>query len=103
MQIQPVHMGALTMTGHPAWRPNMGQAVTANQTTPPTIMVPAPPKKEFIDSSLIAFLFDVAGATSSGILAYGASRRGNKMAWVFGAMTLVLGIKGIVDVSQTNK
>lgn len=98
--IQPVR---LALGGpRPAWRPAMGQQVQAAPMTPPSAMpVPAAPSRApFIDSALMSFTFDILGATASGILAYGAATRKNKLAYLFGIMSGVMGFKAIADLND---
>lgn len=97
--IQPVRL-ALGGPRPAGWRPALGQNVTTTPVSPPGMMVappPAPPVP-FVDSALVAFLFDALGAASSGILAYAAASRKNKLAYVFGAMTAVFAFKGVGDL-----
>jgi hypothetical protein len=86
--LQPVQM---------AWRPALSQRITASPTTPPNVIQEPVP---LIDSALMAFAFDVAGAAASTILAYGAYTRKNKLSYLFGAMAGILAFKGLADMSQ---
>lgn len=97
--IQPVRLAL----GRPAWRPAMAQQVTAAPTTPPNVLPPAEEKPAFIDSALVSLIFDVVGATSSGILAYAAAARKNKLAWVFGTMATLMTMKGFTDLYDVRK
>ena len=101
LDIRPVRL-ALGGPQRPAWRPALGQTVTA-ATTPPPATAPAPapaPKAPIIDSALVALVFDVLGATASGILAYGAASRKNKLAYLFGGMAAVMSFKAVADLND---
>lgn len=100
LDIRPVKL-ALGSMRRPAWRPSVGQAVTTTPTTPPMAVAPAVPSKApIIDSALVALVFDVLGATASGILAYGAASRKNKLAYLFGGMAAVMSFKAIADLND---
>jgi hypothetical protein len=83
----------------------MSQNVTAATVTPPSGVTAAPPLPvpepvAFVDSALVSTAFDILGATASGILAYGASLKKNKLSYLFGGMAAIFLFKFAADVSN---
>jgi hypothetical protein len=97
--IQPVRLALGGL--RPSWRPAMGQPVQTSPVTPPSAAVTVVPEKPpIVDSALVSFTFDVLGATASGILAYGAASRKNKLSYLFGIMAGVMGFKAVADLND---
>jgi len=97
---------------YPALGQDKATAPPASPQTPATATAPpsaaAPEKPPFIDSALVAFVTDVVGATSAGLVAWAAAKATKRdgtpaprttMALVFGVLAGGLGIKGLVDLA----
>lgn len=95
----------------PPYRPPRQVLAQASSTAARPVEAPAAARPPFIDSALVATVFDSLAAISAGILWYAASHpvaaspggarpAPSKWSWVFGVLTITMTGKGILDLAS---